>query len=103
MCVAHPRKWLRFLLACTVLADLDGQNLRFRERRSSFESARLVCVCSYNILISQFLLRYIGVNCLISRTLLVRSGVECGGVRDVAEQSEPETSTIVGRDLLRFT
>ena len=32
----------------------------------------------------------------------MRSGVECGGVRDVAEQSEPETSTIVGRDLLRF-
>ena len=29
MCVAHPRKWIRFLLASTVLADLDGQNLRF--------------------------------------------------------------------------
>ena len=26
------------------------------------------------------------INCLISRTQLVRSGVECGGVRDVAEQ-----------------
>ena len=53
-----------------------------------------------SLLISQFLLRYIGVclvskqtlfiksiiNCLISRTQLVRSGVECGGVRDVAEQ-----------------
>ena len=71
MCVAHPRKWIRFLLASTVLADLDGQNLRFCERRPSFESARLVCVCSYNnmqckllqvsLLISQFLLRYIGV------------------------------------------
>ena len=33
MCVAHPRKWIRVLLASTVLADLDGQNLRFRERR----------------------------------------------------------------------
>ena len=35
MCVAHPRKWIRFLLASssTVLADLDGQNLRFCERR----------------------------------------------------------------------
>ena len=31
MCVAHPRKWIRFLLASTVLADLDGQNLRFCE------------------------------------------------------------------------
>ena len=30
MCVAHPRKWIRFLLARTVLADLDGQNLRGR-------------------------------------------------------------------------
>ena len=29
MCVAHPRKWIRFLLASTVLVDLDGQNLRF--------------------------------------------------------------------------
>ena len=26
------------------------------------------------------------INCLISRTQHVRSGVECGGVRDVAEQ-----------------
>ena len=26
------------------------------------------------------------INCLISRTQLVRLGVECGGVRDVAEQ-----------------
>ena len=33
MCVAHPRKWIRFLLAGTVLADLDGQKLRFCERR----------------------------------------------------------------------
>ena len=35
MCVAHPRKWIRFLLpsSSTVLADLDGQNLRFCERR----------------------------------------------------------------------
>ena len=47
MCVAHPRKWIRFLLARTGLADLDGQNLRFCERRPSFESAMLVCVCNY--------------------------------------------------------
>ena len=33
MCVAHPRKWIRFLLAGTVLADQDGQKLRFCERR----------------------------------------------------------------------
>ena len=55
-------------------------------------------VLQVSLLISQILLRYIGVclnkhyslksiiNCLISRTQLVRSGVECGGVRDVAEQ-----------------
>ena len=24
MCVAHPRKWIRFLLARTILADLAG-------------------------------------------------------------------------------
>ena len=44
MCVAHPRKWIPFLLASTVLADLDGQNLRFCERE-----ATVVCVCSYNM------------------------------------------------------
>ena len=32
MCVAHPRKWISFLVASTVMADLPGQNLRFCER-----------------------------------------------------------------------
>ena len=46
MCVAHPRKWIRFLLAGTVLADQARPETAIL--RAPFESARLVCVCSYN-------------------------------------------------------
>ena len=104
MCVAHPRKWIRFLLASKVLADLDGQNLRFceRRRRLNLRGASLCvqlqyaiagqppdlsvlvaiywCLCKHTLFIKSI------INCLISGTQLVRSSVECGGVRDVAEQ-----------------
>ena len=100
MCVAHPRKWIRFLLASTVLADLDGQNLRFCEREASLCVQLQYAMCcrsaSWSLssccdifnwcLSKQTLFIKSIINCLISQTQLVRSGVECGGVRDVAEQ-----------------